>query len=150
MNRQGDRHAGFGGERRPRLEDVARLAGVSPTTVSRALRDDARISEPTRRAVQVAAGLTRYLGTPDSPPVRQGFDLVAVDTGIAAVQAILAAVLWREQTGEGQKVEVSMLETATNAAAPTAKTAPRTRRGVRGAASPSSLARSRPIGARKL
>ena len=63
-------------------------------------------------AVQVAAGLTRYLGTPDSPPVRQGFDIVAVDTGLAAAQAILAALLWREQSGQGQLVEVSMLETA--------------------------------------
>ena len=63
-------------------------------------------------AVQVAAGLTRYLGAPDAPPVRQGFDIVSVDTGIAAVQAILAALLWREQSGQGQLVEVSMLETA--------------------------------------
>ncbi len=63
-------------------------------------------------AVQVACGLTRYLGTPDTPPVRQGFDLVAVDTGLAAVQAVLAALLWRQHSGQGQLVEVSMLETA--------------------------------------
>ncbi len=62
--------------------------------------------------VQVAAGLTRYLGSLDEAPVRQGFDLVAVDTGIAAAQAILAALLWREQSGAGQYVEVSMLSTA--------------------------------------
>jgi crotonobetainyl-CoA:carnitine CoA-transferase CaiB-like acyl-CoA transferase len=63
-------------------------------------------------AVQVASGMTQYLGTRDKPPVRQGFDLVSVDTGIAAVQAILAAVLWRERSGQGQDVEVSMLATA--------------------------------------
>jgi len=63
-------------------------------------------------AVQVAAGLTRYLGTPDGPPVRQGFDLVSVDTGVAAAQAVLAAYLWRMGSGEGQHVEVSMLATA--------------------------------------
>ncbi len=62
--------------------------------------------------MQVVAGLTRYLGTRDGAPIRQGFDLVSVDTGIAAAQAILAALLWRAQSGEGQAVEVSMLSTA--------------------------------------
>ncbi len=62
--------------------------------------------------IQVVAGMTRYLGEPDGAPVRQGFDLVATDTGIAAAQAVLAALLWREQSGEGQYVEVSMLATA--------------------------------------
>jgi formyl-CoA transferase len=62
--------------------------------------------------IQVVAGLTRYLGTSGGPPVRQGFDLVSVDTGINAAQAALAALLWREQSGEGQYVEVSMLATA--------------------------------------
>jgi crotonobetainyl-CoA:carnitine CoA-transferase CaiB-like acyl-CoA transferase len=62
--------------------------------------------------IQVVAGLTRYLGKPGCAPVRQGFDLVAVNTGIAAAQAVLAAWLWRDQSGEGQFVEVSMLATA--------------------------------------
>jgi DNA-binding LacI/PurR family transcriptional regulator len=48
-------------ERRARLEDVARLAGVSPTTVSRALRDDPRISEGTRAAVGYAARRLGYI-----------------------------------------------------------------------------------------
>jgi crotonobetainyl-CoA:carnitine CoA-transferase CaiB-like acyl-CoA transferase len=62
--------------------------------------------------IQVVAGLTRYLGTRGGAPVRQGFDLVSVDTGVAATQAILAALLWRATSGEGQYVEVSMLSTA--------------------------------------
>ena len=63
-------------------------------------------------SIQVTAGLTRYLGERNGPPVRQGFDLVSVDTGIAAVDAALAALLWRETTGESQYVEVSMIATA--------------------------------------
>ncbi|MDE2333545.1 MAG: CoA transferase [Rhodospirillales bacterium] len=63
-------------------------------------------------AIQVVTGMTRYLGTLGEPPVRQGIDLVAVDTGIAAAQAALAALLWRETSGTGQRVEVSMLATA--------------------------------------
>ena len=63
-------------------------------------------------AVQVVAGLTRYLGSAGASPVRQGFDLVSVNTGFAAAQAILAALLWRAGSGRGQAVEVSMLATA--------------------------------------
>lgn len=63
-------------------------------------------------AVQVVTGLTRYLGSAGAPPVRQGFDLVSVNTGFAAAQAILAALLWRVGSGRGQAVEVSMLATA--------------------------------------
>lgn len=62
--------------------------------------------------VQAAAGLTRFLGTPGAAPVRQGFDLVSVNTGLAAAQATLAALVWRDMSGVGQEVEVSMLATA--------------------------------------
>lgn len=61
MRKRADRGGNPIVERRARLEDVARLAGVSPTTVSRALRHDARISEATRAAVQQAANLLGYI-----------------------------------------------------------------------------------------
>jgi LacI family transcriptional regulator len=41
--------------------DVARLAGVSQATVSRALRDDARVSEATKRRVRQAASALGYV-----------------------------------------------------------------------------------------
>lgn len=47
--------------RRVGLEDVARMAGVSRSTASRALVDDPRISEPTRDAVKAAAVELRYV-----------------------------------------------------------------------------------------
>jgi LacI family transcriptional regulator len=59
--KSGERRANPIVERRARLEDVARLAGVSPTTVSRALRHDARISENTRVSVQRAAKQLGYI-----------------------------------------------------------------------------------------
>jgi crotonobetainyl-CoA:carnitine CoA-transferase CaiB-like acyl-CoA transferase len=66
----------------------------------------------TELAVQTMAGLTRHLGLKNGPPVRQGFDMASVATGIAATQAILAALYWRLRSGEGQRVEVSMLASA--------------------------------------
>jgi DNA-binding LacI/PurR family transcriptional regulator len=42
-------------QRRPTLIDVARLAGVAPSTASRALKESPRISETTKSRVRVAA-----------------------------------------------------------------------------------------------
>ena len=42
-------------------KDVARLAGVSQPTVSRALRDDPRVSDATKRSVREAADLLGYV-----------------------------------------------------------------------------------------
>jgi crotonobetainyl-CoA:carnitine CoA-transferase CaiB-like acyl-CoA transferase len=66
----------------------------------------------TELAVQAMAGMTRHLGAKNGPPVRQGFDMASVATGVAATQAILAALYWRFRSGEGQRVEVSMLASA--------------------------------------
>jgi crotonobetainyl-CoA:carnitine CoA-transferase CaiB-like acyl-CoA transferase len=66
----------------------------------------------TELAVQAMAGLTRHVGAKNGPPVRQGFDMASVATGIAAAQAILAALYWRVRSGEGQRVDVSMLASA--------------------------------------
>ena len=48
-------------ERRVRLADVARLAGTSEATASRALKDDPRIGEATRAAVRAAAHKLGYV-----------------------------------------------------------------------------------------
>jgi DNA-binding LacI/PurR family transcriptional regulator len=61
MRKHGDRGRNPSVDRRARLEDVARLAGCSPTTVSRALRNDPRISEATRQEVQFAANRLGYI-----------------------------------------------------------------------------------------
>lgn len=48
-------------DRAPTSHDVARLAGVSQPTVSRALRDEQSVSEGTRRAVRAAAAQLGYI-----------------------------------------------------------------------------------------
>jgi LacI family transcriptional regulator len=59
----------------PTSHDVARLAGVSQPTVSRALRDDPRVAPETREAVRRAAERLRYV------PSRRGRSLSTRRTG---------------------------------------------------------------------
>jgi crotonobetainyl-CoA:carnitine CoA-transferase CaiB-like acyl-CoA transferase len=62
--------------------------------------------------LQTFVGKFRHLGTPDDPPLRVGFDIIASNAAWAACQGILAALYSRELTGEGQRVETSLLDAA--------------------------------------
>ncbi|MEI7926849.1 MAG: 30S ribosomal protein S8 [Chloroflexota bacterium] len=59
--------------------------------------------------VQVAVGANRHLGVIGEPPLRFGYDQASISGGMSAVQGVLAALVWREKTGLGQHVEVSLL-----------------------------------------
>jgi crotonobetainyl-CoA:carnitine CoA-transferase CaiB-like acyl-CoA transferase len=59
--------------------------------------------------VQALGGLMSITGTPDGPPQKVGVALVDVLAGLFAVNGILAAVIHRSATGEGQRVEVDLL-----------------------------------------
>jgi crotonobetainyl-CoA:carnitine CoA-transferase CaiB-like acyl-CoA transferase len=61
--------------------------------------------------IQGMAEYTASVGTTGEPPVRLGADVAQLNTGAQAVQGILAALLMRERTGEGQFVDVNMLRT---------------------------------------
>ena len=62
--------------------------------------------------VQALAGEHRTLGVPGHAPLRIGFDLISMNAAWAAIQGVLAALFWREKTGEGQSVETSLLDAA--------------------------------------
>ena len=62
-------------------------------------------------AIQATSGMVAVTGTPDMP-VRAGFMSVDVPTAISATMAILGALVRRERTGEGQRLDVAMLDTA--------------------------------------
>ena len=63
--------------------------------------------------IQLISGMTRQVGTRDEMPVRQGFHLASVNTGLAAVQAVLAGLLARDGgRGVGRHYEVSLLRSA--------------------------------------
>ena len=62
--------------------------------------------------IQASAGLIGLTGTPDHPS-RAGASVADVAAGMYAYSGILAALLQRARTGEGLRVEVSMLEALT-------------------------------------
>lgn len=61
--------------------------------------------------MQGYGGLMSVTGEPDRPPVKVGFSIVDLTTGIYAFGAVVTALYNREKTGVGQYVEVSLLET---------------------------------------
>ena len=63
----------------------------------------------TELAIQSLVGVNRQLGRAGAPPLRTGFDLASTEAAFAAFQGILAALLWRTRSGEGQHVEISLL-----------------------------------------
>lgn len=62
--------------------------------------------------VQAESGLMSITGSPDGPPQRIGVALVDVLTGQQAAIGILSALHARDRTGEGQRIEVSLLDTS--------------------------------------
>ncbi len=70
---------------------------------------DYRASELTAFAMSGYAYLT---GTPDREPLRCGFDLAQYQGGLHAATGTMAALMYRDATGEGQLVDVAIVEAA--------------------------------------
>lgn len=64
--------------------------------------------------VQAMSGIMETTGTDDMGPVKVGAPYVDYATGLNAAFAVMAALAERTRTGEGQVVDVSMLDTALN------------------------------------
>ena len=60
---------------------------------------------------QAVGGLMGITGEPDGPPVKVGVAMTDIATALYAHGAILAALYAREQTGVGQRIDTSLLET---------------------------------------
>ena len=61
--------------------------------------------------VQAFAGLMSVTGEADGPPVRMGTSVIDYGTGIWTALATMAALIQRQQTGQGCVVETSLFET---------------------------------------
>lgn len=62
--------------------------------------------------VQAITGMAVMNGDQDQDPIKVGFPAVDTVTGMSASTAILAALLRRERSGEGQYIDVSMVDSA--------------------------------------
>ena len=60
--------------------------------------------------IQARGGIMSYTGEPDEMPVRMGAPMGDLSGGLFAAHGILAALLQREQTGRGQKIDISLLD----------------------------------------
>ena len=60
--------------------------------------------------VQGESGIMDITGFPDGPPVKVGNSIGDLVAGMAAAQGITLALLNRQRTGKGQKVEIGMLD----------------------------------------
>jgi crotonobetainyl-CoA:carnitine CoA-transferase CaiB-like acyl-CoA transferase len=59
---------------------------------------------------QAYAGITEVMGEPGQPPVMPMVAMGDVSTGVHALAAVACALLHRERTGEGQYVDISLLD----------------------------------------
>ncbi|NQW08857.1 MAG: CoA transferase [Alphaproteobacteria bacterium] len=69
-------------------------------------------------AIQAASGMMSTNGHVSTGAMRTGYFPVDLFTGMAAAYAVAAALFRRERTGEGQMLDVSMLDAALNIQAP--------------------------------
>jgi len=62
--------------------------------------------------LQAMSGLMSVTGEPDGRPLKVGAALIDMVCGLYAVTGVLAALQARERTGRGQRVEVSLMDSA--------------------------------------
>jgi len=60
--------------------------------------------------VQGEGGVMDLTGFPDGPPVKVGNSIADLVAGLSAAHGIVLALLGRQRTGRGQKVEIGMLD----------------------------------------
>lgn len=69
--------------------------------------------------IQAMSGVTMLTGAPEQVPNRIGPPMIDYLSGIYGAFAILAAIMERQRTGQGQRIDVSMLDAAIVAMAST-------------------------------
>ena len=62
--------------------------------------------------IQAASGMMTVIGTPETGPMKIGPPITDYATGMAAAFAIATALFQRSRDGQGQYIDVSMLDTA--------------------------------------
>jgi crotonobetainyl-CoA:carnitine CoA-transferase CaiB-like acyl-CoA transferase len=95
--------------------DYASLAAVNPRLIYCSITGFGQDGPYAERSgydflIQGMGGLMSVTGAPDGTPTKVGVALADVMTGLYASNAILAALAWRERSGEGQHIDLGMLD----------------------------------------
>lgn len=95
--------------------DYESLASLNPRLIYCSISGYGRDGPAAQRpgydyVIQAEAGLMAITGPADGAPHKVGVAVADLFTGQNATTAILAALLHRERTGEGQRVEVSLFD----------------------------------------
>jgi crotonobetainyl-CoA:carnitine CoA-transferase CaiB-like acyl-CoA transferase len=64
--------------------------------------------------IQGMSGIMSVTGAPEGQPQKMGVAVTDILTGVYSVSAILAALRQRDQTGQGQHIDMSLLDVATS------------------------------------
>src|ERR671915_1599244 len=56
------------------------------------------------------SGMMSITGEPDGPPTKHGMSIADIGAGMWAALAVVSALLARERTGEGQYIDISLLD----------------------------------------
>ncbi len=95
--------------------DYAALSAANPAIIYCALTGygstgPAKDDKAYDLMVQAAVGLMSMTGQPDAPPLKAASALSDAISGVFAANGVVAALLHRERTGEGQAIDVSMAD----------------------------------------
>ncbi len=60
--------------------------------------------------IQAMGGLMSVTGAPDGPPMKAGVALVDILTGLYACNGVQAALRHRDRTGQGQRIDIALLD----------------------------------------
>ena len=83
------------------------------TSISAFGRTGPKAGDPGYEAlVQAYTGVMDMTGYPDGPPTRCGVSFLDMSTGISAALATVSALFRRERTGQGCRVDASLLQTS--------------------------------------
>jgi crotonobetainyl-CoA:carnitine CoA-transferase CaiB-like acyl-CoA transferase len=97
--------------------DYASLSERNPALVYASISGFGQTGPYTHRAgfdiiAQGVSGLMRMTGQPDSGPTKVGFAVNDIAAGITAAVGVLGAYVHRLNTGEGQHIDVSLVDSA--------------------------------------
>ena len=97
--------------------DYASLAAINPQLIYCSISGYGRDSPAAPRpgydfVAQAESGLMAINGEESGPPLKIGFAVVDIMTGMYATQAVLAAIIARKTTGRGQFIDMALYDCA--------------------------------------